>query len=274
MAFEYPGAGALDYVPCRYAGSKVLFRGPARDPQRADVAVLGGTETYGKFVADPFAAQVERNTGLRVVNLGCVNAGPDVLLAEPAILEVAASARMAVVQVVGARNLSNAYYRVHPRRNDRLVAILPPLRALYPEVDFAEFNFTRHLLRVLHDLSAERFDIVARALRDAWVARMTEILARLRPKALLLWMADRPVPDHGARPSLEDPFLVDRAMLRAVSARTAGLVEVIVPRSSYGPAGGGMVYGPMDIPALATIPGAPAHGAVAAALSAALADLL
>lgn len=274
MAFEYPGAGALDYLPCRYHGSRVLFRGPACDPARADVVVLGGTETYGKFVQDPFPARIGRDTGLHVVNLGCVNAGPDVFLAEPVMVKMAAAARVTVVQIVGARNLSNAFYRVHPRRNDRLVAVLPPLRALYPEVDFAEFNFTRHLLRVLKDLSADRFATLASALRDAWVARMTDLLGRLTTPVLLLWVADRPAPDPGLPLSLDDPCLVDRAMLRAVSARASHLVEVVLPRSCYGPGSGGLVYGPLDIPALSAIPGAQAHEAIAGAVSAALADLI
>ena len=70
MAYAYPGDGALDYFPCRYGMSKLLFRGPHRELDGPFCAVLGGTETYGKFVADPYPALVEQMTGLRMVNLG------------------------------------------------------------------------------------------------------------------------------------------------------------------------------------------------------------
>ena len=107
MAYAYPGDGALDYFPCRYGMSKLLFRGPHRELDGPFCAVLGGTETYGKFVADPYPALVEQMTGLRMVNLGCINAGPDVFLNEPAVIEIAALARATVVQVLGAQNLTN-----------------------------------------------------------------------------------------------------------------------------------------------------------------------
>ena len=49
------GAGALDYFPCRYGASRAVFRGPERDLSRPYVALLGGSATFGKYVATPFA---------------------------------------------------------------------------------------------------------------------------------------------------------------------------------------------------------------------------
>ena len=59
MAFENPGQGALDYFPCRYGHSKLLFRGPRRKLDGAYCAVLGGSETYGKYVREPYPALIE-----------------------------------------------------------------------------------------------------------------------------------------------------------------------------------------------------------------------
>ncbi len=56
MAYENLGESALDYVPCRYGKSKLLFRGPKRKLTAPYVAMIGGTETYGKFVETPFPA--------------------------------------------------------------------------------------------------------------------------------------------------------------------------------------------------------------------------
>ena len=70
MAYAFPGAGALDYFPCRYGTSRLLFRGPRRMLDRPYVALLGGTETYGKYVPQPYPALIEAETGLRMVNLG------------------------------------------------------------------------------------------------------------------------------------------------------------------------------------------------------------
>ena len=82
MAFEYAGDGALDYFPCRYGRSKLLFRGPRRQLVPPFVSAFGGSETYGKFVEEPWPALLEERIGLPVVNFGYLNAGVDVFLGE------------------------------------------------------------------------------------------------------------------------------------------------------------------------------------------------
>jgi len=59
MAYAFPGAGALDYSPCSYAGSRILFRGPKADLGGTFVACLGGSETYGKFIPTPYPDLLE-----------------------------------------------------------------------------------------------------------------------------------------------------------------------------------------------------------------------
>ena len=49
MAYEYGGDRALDYFPCRYGQSKLLFRGPRRKLEGNYISVLGGTAT-GSFL--------------------------------------------------------------------------------------------------------------------------------------------------------------------------------------------------------------------------------
>ena len=71
MAYEYGGDRALDYFPCRYGQSRLLFRGPPRNLDGAYAVVMGGTETYGKFVPDPYAALLEEKLGLPVVAFLC-----------------------------------------------------------------------------------------------------------------------------------------------------------------------------------------------------------
>ena len=126
------GAGALDYFPCRYGASKSLFRGPLRDLSRPYVAMLGGSPTFGKYVDHPYPALVERALGLPVANLGGLNAGPDFYLSDPGLMDVAAGAQLAVVQITGAEAVSNPFYSVHGRRNDRFLAATPALRPLTP----------------------------------------------------------------------------------------------------------------------------------------------
>ena len=275
MAYAFPGEGALDYFPCTYGTSRLMFRGPRRSLDRPYIAFLGGTETYGKYVPDPFPDLVEDEIGYAAVNLGCVNAGPDVYLAEPAVIEVAAGAEAVVLQIVGAANLSNRYYSVHPRRNDRFVAATPLLKALFREVDFTEFHFTRHMLTTLEAQSKDRFELVAEELRRAWVERMTDLLGRLPKRTVLLWMADTPPQPKGQWRGLrDDPVLVDRAMVAAIAPQAGSFVEAVASAEARIASLEGMAFAALEALAAAALPGPSVHRIVADKLVQALDDIL
>lgn len=275
MAYAFPGARALDYAPCHYGASRLMFRGPARALDTAYVACLGGSETYGKFVARPFAARLEEALDLQVLNLGCMNAGPEVYAQDREIAAVAGAARACVVQITGAQNLSNRYYAVHPRRNDRLVAATALLRSIYREVDFTEFNFTRHLLLALSRRSADRFEVIAEELRAAWVGRMTDILGRMPCPTVLLWLGAAPPPSPGRRADLTlEPMLVDAEMVAAVRPLATSYVEVIPSVAARRLGVEGMAFDAMEAPAAALLPGPAVHGEVAERLVPVLRQLI
>lgn len=267
MAYAFPGEGSLDYFPCRYGNSRLIFRGPQRDVERAYVAIMGGTETYGKFVSAPYPDLIERELGLPVANLGCMNAGPDVFLHEPEVTRIAAQASVTVVQLLGAQNLSNRYYAVHPRRNDRFLGATPLLRSIYPRMDFTEFNFTRHMLRGLQLASVDRFEVVAEELRAAWVTRMKQLLARLTGRTILLWMSDATPPSPTRRVSLDRaPLLVDAEMVTAIRPLASAYVEAVSSAEARAQGLNGMDYAPFEAPAATGLPGPWVHREVAEAL--------
>ncbi|MFN3280998.1 MAG: DUF6473 family protein [Tabrizicola sp.] len=259
------GAGALDYSPCRYGASRALFRGPARDLTQPYVAVLGGSESFGKYVAKPWPALVETGLGQAVVNLAGQNAGPDFYLSDPAALEVAAGARVAVVQVTGPEALSNPFYTVHARRNDRFLAPTPALRALFPEVDLAEIHFTRHLLSVLNRIDPLRCAVVTEALRRTWVERMRLLLARLPERRLLLWLADTTLSSGADRPD-RPPVSIDRALVEALACEVSGIVELVPSPKARAMARLDMIYPETEAAQAACLPGAAVHAEVAARL--------
>lgn len=264
MVYAFPGAGALDYFACHYGTSRLLFRGPQRPTDGDFIACLGGTETYGKYIPLPFATLLEGSLGVPVVNMGCANAGPDVYLAEEGVTELAARACAVVVQICGAQNLTNRYYAVHPRRNDRFLRATPLLRHIFPRVDFTEFNFTRHMLMALQRASPDRFEVVAEELRAAWVARMTLLLSRLPGKVILLWMSDTPPPPPTRRADLaQNPMLVDTEMVAAVRGTKTAYVEAVISPAALSQGIDGMAFAPMEAPAAAGLPGPAAHREVA-----------
>ncbi|MFC2969799.1 DUF6473 family protein [Acidimangrovimonas pyrenivorans] len=274
MSIETHAVGALDYQPCHYGSSRLVFRGPAHELAGRYCAVLGGNETYGRFVERPYPALIEAATGLGMVNLGCMNAGLDVYLNDSGVLEICGGARVAVLQLTGAQNMTNRFYAVHPRRNDRFLRASPQMRAIYPEVDFTDFNFTRHMLLSLQQLSAERFDLVVEELKAAWVARMKTLLGRLPSPVVLLWAADR-APGPAAAPQLDrDPLLIDQEMIAEVRGAASDYVECVSSPAAKAKGTAGMVFSEFDSSMAAELPGPAVHAEIAEALAPVLQRLL
>ncbi|MBC7132566.1 MAG: hypothetical protein H5U16_05615 [Roseovarius sp.] len=273
MAHERLGRRTVDYAPVQYPGVRLSFRGPAPDLRHGYVACMGGAETFGSCVEAPWPALLERQTGLGCLNLGVPNAGPDLWLAPGGPLPLAQGARAVVLQLPSAVNLSNPFYTVHPRRNDRFLRAMPALARLYPEVDFTEFHFTRHLIHHLHSRAPARFEQLRAALMRAWIGRMTALLDRLAPPVIVLGLARR-APGEGAdrADTFDDPAPVSRAMLDRIAPRAAATVIATIPAMVDEP--GPRAPGPMEQAVATALPGPRAHQAVAQALRPILAGIL
>lgn len=235
MAQVERGWIASDLEYCQYDGSKLALRGPRRDLDDAFVAFLGGTDTFARFIAQPYPDLIEAELGVTCVNFGWPNAGIDVFRNDPALMDCASRARICVLQVPNAINMSNMYYRVHPRRNDRVLEVTGAMRALFPRVDFTQFAFTRHMLTRLHRHYPDAFAYLRKELATVWVVGMKELLNRIDGPVVLLWLSMRS-PDHQTdRPDLAaDPGLVSRAMLETLTPHVSGLVEVVIAPDARG----------------------------------------
>jgi hypothetical protein len=272
MAYQNMGEGALNYNPCRYGTSKLLFRGPQKDLNEPYVALLGGTETYGKYVEVPFVDLVEAGAGIKAVNLGCVNAGVDVFLSDETVLDICEKAKMTVLQISGAQSMSNHFYTVHQRRNDRFLRASTLLQTIYRGVDFTDFNFTRHLLQTLAHVSEQKFVMVRQELRDAWVARMRTMADKLRGEIVLLWISDHSADDEVACEAIgADPLFVNRKMIEEIRPLVKDVVEVIATHEEIEQGYDLMVYSDLDAPAAREMLGPVVHSKVATALQDALA---
>ncbi len=275
MLMGQAGAGALDYFPCRYGMSRAVFRGPERDLSGDYIAMLGGSQTFGKYVAAPFPLLVEEATGHPVANLGGLNAGPDFYLSDPAALQVAAGARVAVVQITGAEAMSNPFYTVHSRRNDRFLAASPALCALYPEVEFTDIHFTRHLLMVLRQAGPHRFATVTAGLKANWLTRMRMLLSRLPARRVVLRLAD--MAPTGVADLLDPafgPLLVDATMLAVLRPEVSAIVEVVPSDKARAEGLGRMQVPETEVEAARCLPGSAVHDEVAARLAPVVAAFL
>lgn len=265
MAYEHHGDGDLDYFPCRYGASKLLFRGPRRRLEGDYCAILGGSETYGKYVPEPFPNLLEHSMGTTIVNLGYMNAGADVFMNEPVVIEACNKSRVTVIQLFGAHNMSNRFYAVHPRRNDRFLRASTLLKTIFREVDFTEFHFTRHMLLSLKRRAPEKYALVETELKAAWVARMRLLLQKISGPTVLLWLESH-LPAHARDELGEDPLLVDGDMVETVRSLATEIVHVIPSVVASKAGTQGMSFAPLDGPIAAMMPGPLVHEEIARAL--------
>lgn len=267
MSYEMLSADGLDYMPCRYGNSKLMFRGPAQSLNQPYIAVIGGNEVYGKFSETPMPKALARRTGLNVANFGCLNAGIDAFVKDAGIIELCNRSSLTLVEIMGAQNMSNRHYQVHPRRNDRFVGPSSVLSALYRDVDFTQFHFTRHLLSALAEKSAEKFEVVVDELQSAWVARMQALLQVIQGPVVGFYLSDRPLGGNASlAPLARDPLFVTKDMVDRAFGDRADYVEIVVTPEQVAAGRVRVVCSDLEEPIAQECLGPIAHEAAAKAL--------
>lgn len=226
MSYDGTGLSGLDYKICEYQGSRLKFRGPKAELGKPYIAFLGATETFGKFIDVPFPDLLSARLSVQTLNLGLINGGVDAYLGDTSIMSLAAGADLRVVQVLGALNQTNHYFKVHPRRNDRFVAPCEALVRLFPEVDFAEFHFTKAMLIALQACSKTRYRMLCQELQKIWLKRMSRLLDELGGPTILLWFAGAKPPKRSIIDP-RDPMLVDAKMLAQLRLKATTYVECV-----------------------------------------------
>lgn len=265
--------GELSNVRCNYGDSRLPFRGPRRTLEGDYVVFLGATDTFGKFLEQPFPMRVEAKLGMPCVNMGLVNGGVDAFEKDQVVMTTCQGARAVVIQVMGAQNLSNRFYTVHPRRNDRFLYASSVLQTLYPEVDFADYSFTRHMLSALLSICPKRFEIVVSEVQTAWSARMRRFVSDIDRPVVLLWFADHRAMDPGDRRLMtldREPLFVDAAMLDTLRLSAKELVRVVPDEATLAAGPVGMTFNPAEAGIARELMNSKAHGFAADALLPAL----
>ncbi|WP_254055806.1 DUF6473 family protein [Ruegeria sp. EL01] len=266
MSYHQAGPCGAEDAVCQYAGSKRWFRGPVSSLDKPFVACVGGDETFGRFVETPFPAVLGAQLGETCANFGSLFCGVEAMSRDQGLLDLINRSRLCVLQAPCVSYQSNRFYRVHSRRNDRFLEPMQDLVDLYPEEDFTEVHFVRHLLSKLHAKSDARFDLVAQELRAGWVQNLHSLLGRIVPPVVLLCL--RVQRDH-----TQDPIPVDGAMTDQLRPQCASVVQRSVCVSGESDELEDMLFGTLQVPMAAHMIGPAAHRAIAGAVLSALRDL-
>ena len=268
MSYHQAGPCRPEEAVCQYAGSKRWFRGPASALAKPYVACVGGDETFGRFVETPFPAVLEARLGETCANFGSLFCGVEAMSRDQGLLDLINRSQLCVLQAPCVSYQSNRFYRVHSRRNDRFLEPMQDLVDLYPEEDFTEVHFVRHLLGKLHAKSDARFDLIAQELRAGWVRNLQSLLGRIVPPVALLCL--RVQRDHAHE---QEMIPVEDAMIDQLRPKCAGVVQRSVCVSGESDELEDMLFGTLQVPMAAHMIGPSAHRAIADAVLPVLLDL-
>ena len=270
MSYQSINAGCSAETMCGYGASKLRFRGPQRELDRPFVACLGGEETFGRFVDSPFPKILERRLDRRCLNLGSLFCGVEALTQDAGLLEIANGAETCVLQMPGLLGQSNRFYRVHPRRNDRFVAPTPELVALYPEEDFTDIHFVRHLLTRLWARSDVRIEVVEQELRRGWLEKISTFLRQLAPPVVVLNLE---VEDCALGSFPHERVSVDPAMIDAIRPHCAACLDLRVQVCGESDEIEDMLFGTLQQPIAEHMIGPATHRKIAETVARTINDL-
>jgi len=189
MSYVSTGMRPVDFSVCQYGQSRFLLRGKRVRTDRPYWVSIGGANTYAEDIVTPFTTQLERHFKVPIINMGIAHSGPDAVMADSDLMALVARAERVIIEAPSCVNHSNRYYKVHPRRNDRFIRPMPDLVRLYPEIDFTDCHFTKHLLCKLLLCDQERFQIIQDDLQNSWMDKMRTLIAWAG--GAILWSAPR-----------------------------------------------------------------------------------
>ncbi|WP_233494826.1 DUF6473 family protein [Ruegeria sp. A3M17] len=265
MSYHQTGSGGPGHEVCQYDGSRLWFRGARRILDQPYAACVGGDETFGRFVDRPFSAILEDGLERRVLNFGCLFSGVDALSDDRGLCDLLRGADLCVMQVPGLLGQSNLFYRVHSRRNDRFLAPTKDLISLYPEIDFTEVHFVRHLMTCLQKVRDARIEVVLDELRQNWVRKIGKFLQGLETPVILLRLQVLRGEQSAHHIDSADVGVTDQ-MIKTVGKPCADIVDVKTHVCGQSDEIEDMLFGTLQQPMAEHMIGPAAHRTIAAAL--------
>ncbi len=232
------------------------------------MACVGGDETFGRFLEQPYPALLEQRLGCDCVNFGSVFCGVEALSTDRGLRDLVARAHLCILKAPDIPGQTNRFYRVHPRRNDRFVEPTKDLLSLYPDMDFTNVHFVGHLLKLLQAKNDARFETVRQELRAGWVRRCSTLLREIDVPVVLLWLRVRRHHDQA-----HELVPVDAASVAELQPFCASVVEMPVSVSGESDHLEDLLFGTLQQPMAEHMLGPSAHRAIANQLLMTLYDL-
>ncbi|MEM9267346.1 MAG: DUF6473 family protein [Pseudomonadota bacterium] len=226
MSFLSLDVGEVVEGGYRFGRSDTVYRGSAPDFSQPYVAVVGASETYGPYVDLPYPALLNQELPNQVLNFGFTGGGPNFVLRDPVLLEACNRAEVVVLSVSHAWAVTNRLYTVGHTQNTALHEISEQLAIMFPSVDLDQFEYVRPMVAALARAHPENFQVLEMELREAWLARMRDLVDRIEAPIVLFGMVDDQLdaPDFDPQNRRIGPEMVSRSMFNRLSGYVSNMI--------------------------------------------------
>lgn len=101
----------INYGELKIVDCSIVFRGRVDSDLRSHyVACIGSATTFGRFVPEPFPAQLEKFLGIPVLNLGIGGARPESYLSSEGVLRILRGASVIIMEAMSARGYLSPFF--------------------------------------------------------------------------------------------------------------------------------------------------------------------
>jgi|JRYL01.1.fsa_nt_gb hypothetical protein len=212
----------FDYDLVTHPGlGEELFRGPAVADGAPYMVCIGGAQTFGRFVARPFAQTLGAAMGLPCRNLGLGGAGPRFALRDD-VRRVLDRAKLVVVQYFSGRSASCSLFD-NSETGRASGRYLPTSKYM---------RFEQFFERMAERQEPHLLQRIVEEMREDYVDAMVRLARSLQVPKVALWISQR-VPDyppgfveqHGWMNGF--PQLLDRAVVTGTAGHFDAYVECV-----------------------------------------------
>ncbi|HFD13536.1 MAG TPA: hypothetical protein ENJ32_13875 [Crenotrichaceae bacterium] len=220
MGYQITDRCAFDYNMYFIDKGQLGLRGPRCCLGKNDYLVFtGAAQTFGRFVHEPFPAQVGRLSQKPFLNLGVSGAGPEFYLKRPSLMTLIAEAEIHIMQTMSGRSVSAGLFEC--QGNNGVVRFLEGSRK--NETMLAADAY--HVLR--KEYGEDAYLEQVKSVQQRWVELYFELISKTGISTYLIWVSEKNIGENINHSSVlgEFPHFVTKAMIDEVKSVCTGVID-------------------------------------------------
>jgi len=214
IGYQATDRRVIDYDLWFTGTERLAFRGPRGDLDAAGaLCCIGAAQTFGRFVARPFAQQLSDILARPVINLGFSGAGPEFYLGNDVLMGCLERAETVIVQSMSARSVSAGIFETQANNG--------VLKFLDGPLEGQTFMALKAYQKLRDDYGEDAYQAQVASVQARWLGLYQDLAGRLAGRKIFLWLSSENPGDNvdlSKSPVGTFPHFVDAGMVEKVAA--------------------------------------------------------